>query len=150
LQVLIRYTLEDPNRPGHHVEHRLITSLLDPERAGAEELVVAYHSRWEFELAVEEIKSHQRTPTKPLRSKKAVGVIQEIYALLIAHYVVRAVMVEAAKKAELAPSRLSFTNTLRLIREMILEAQRTAEADHPRLYRHPLPNSQISPVTARQ
>ena len=135
LMRLIRYTLEDPNRPGHRVEHRLITSLLDPERAGAEELVVAYHSRWEFELAVEEIKSHQRAPRTPLRSKKPVGVVQEIYGLLIAHYVVRAVMVEAARKAYLPPSsRLSFTSTLRLIREMIPEVQRTAQADHPRLY----------------
>jgi hypothetical protein len=132
---LIRFTLEDPKRPGHRVEHRLITSLLDPEHAGAEELVVAYHSRWEFELTIDEIKSHQRHPHTPLRSKKPVGVIQEIYGLLIAHYVVRAVMVEVAKKAELPPSRLSFTNTLRLIREMIPEAQRTAKADHPRLYR---------------
>ena len=30
---LIRYTLEDPNRPGHRIEHRLITSLLDPDLA---------------------------------------------------------------------------------------------------------------------
>ena len=28
LMRLIRYTIEDPNRPGHRVEHRLITSLL--------------------------------------------------------------------------------------------------------------------------
>jgi len=149
LMRLIRYTLEDPNRPGHRLEHRLITSLLDPERAGAEELVVAYHSRWEFELAVDEIKSHQRHPQTPLRSKKAVGVIQEIYGLLIAHYVVRAVMVEAAKKAELPPSRLSFTNTLRLIREMIPEAQRTAQADHPRLYQRLLEDVVATPLPPR-
>src|SRR5215217_892940 len=62
---LICYTLEDPNRPGHHIEHRLITSLVDPERAAAKELVVAYHSRWEFELAMDEIKSHQRAPHTP-------------------------------------------------------------------------------------
>jgi Insertion element 4 transposase N-terminal/Transposase DDE domain len=146
---LIRYTIEDPNRPGHRLEHRLITSLLDPERAGAEELVAAYHSRWEFELSVDEIKNHQRSPRTPLRSKKAVGVIQEIYGLLIAHYVVRAVMVEAAKKAELAPSRLSFTNTLRLIREMIPEAQRTAEAEHPRLYRQLLLDVAATPLAPR-
>src|SRR5215218_5517225 len=95
---LICYTLEDPNRPGHHIEHRLITSLVDPERAAAKELVVAYHSRWEFELAMDEIKSHQRAPHTPVRSKKAVGVVQEIYGLLIAHYVLRAVMVEAAER----------------------------------------------------
>jgi hypothetical protein len=149
LMRLIRYTLEDPNRPGHRVEHRLITSLLDPERAGAEELVVAYHSRWEFELAIDEIKSHQRHPRTPLRSNKPVGVVQEIYGLLIAHYVVRAVMVEAAKKAELPPSRLSFINTLRLIREMIPEAQRTAEEDHPRLYRQLLLDVAARPLAPR-
>lgn len=149
LMRLIRYTLEDQKRPGHRVEHRLITSLLDPERAGAEELVVAYHSRWEFELAVDEIKSHQRAPRTPLRSKKPVGVVQEIYGLLIAHYVVRAVMVEAARKAALPPSRLSFTTTLRLIREMIPEAQRTAEADHPRLYRRLLEDVAARPLAPR-
>ena len=145
LMRLIRYTLDDPNRPGHRVEHRLITSLLDPERVGAEELVVAYHSRWEFELAVEEIKSHQRHPRTPLRSKKPLGVVQEIYALLVAHYVVRAVMVQAAREAHLPPSRLSFVGTLRLIREMIPEAQRTAKAGCRRLYRQLL-----SDVAARQ
>jgi Transposase DDE domain len=82
---LIRYTLEDPNRPGHRLEHGLITSLVDPERAAAQELVVAYHWRWEFELAIEELKSHQRAPHMPVRSKIAVGVVQEIYGLLIAH-----------------------------------------------------------------
>jgi hypothetical protein len=146
---LIGYTLEDPNRPGHRVEHRLITSLLDPEVAGAEELVVAYHSRWEFELAVDEMKNHQRHPSTPLRSKKAVGVIQEIYGLLIAHYVVRAVMAQAAKKAELAPSRMSFTGTLRLIREMIPELQRSAAADHPRLYRQLLADIAATPLRPR-
>jgi hypothetical protein len=146
---LIRYTLEDPNRPGHRVEHRLITSLVDPHHAGAEELVVAYHARWEFESTVDEMKSHQRTPQEPLRSKKAVGVIQEIYGLLIAHYVIRAVMVEAARTVMLPPSRLSFTNTLRLIREMIPEAQRTAAADHRRLYRQLLDDIAATPLRPR-
>lgn len=74
---LIRYTLEDPNRPGHRLghrlEHRLITSLLDPDVAPAEELVDAYHARWEFELAVDEMKTHQHPPHQPLCSEKPVG-----------------------------------------------------------------------------
>lgn len=146
---LIRYTLEDPNRPGHRIEHRLITSLLDPGHAPAEDLVVAYHARWEFELAVDEIKSHQRTPQQPLRSHKPVGVIQEIYGLLVAHYIVRAVMVEAAQGAGLPPTRLSFTATLRIIREMVPEMQRTAEADHPRLYRQLLADIVATPLPPR-
>ncbi len=129
------HTVDDQARPGHRIEHRLITSLLDPQEARAEELVVAYHARWEFEMAVDEIKTHQRPPQEPLRSEKPVGVVQEVYGLLVAHYIVRAVMVEAAREAGLAPTRLSFTATLRIIREMVPEMQRTAVADHPRLYR---------------
>lgn len=131
---LIRYTLDDPNRPGHRQEHRLITSLLDPTQAPAGELIVAYHSRWEFELTVDEVATHQR-PVLPLRSKRPVGVVQEVYGLLLAHYLVRAVMVEAAATASLPPTRLSFLESLRLIRESVPDFQRTAPADHPIIYR---------------
>lgn len=146
---LLRYTLEDPDRPGHRMEHRLITSLLDPDLAPAEEMILAYHARWEFELAVDEMKTHQRPPRKPLRSERPVGVIQEAYGLLVAHYVVRAVMVDAAETAALPPSRLSFTNTLRVIREMAPEVQRTAAADHPRLYRQLLADVAATPLPSR-
>lgn len=131
---LIRYTLDDPSRPGHGEEHRLVTSLLNPRRAPAEELVVAYHARWEFELAADELKTHQRPPT-PLRSRKPVGVIQEVYALLLAHYVVRAVMADAARTADLAPTRLSFLAALRLVRDAVPDFQRADPAEHPRIYR---------------
>jgi len=131
---LIRSTLDDPGRPGHAIEHRLVTSLLNPRHAPAEELVLAYHARWEFELVADEVKTHQR-PAAPLRSKKPVGVIQEVYALLLAHYVVRAVMVAAAGTADLPPTRLSFLGTLRLLRDALPDFQRAAPAEQPRLYR---------------
>lgn len=132
---LIRSTLDDPGRPGQRVEHRLVTSLLNPRRAPAEELVVAYHARWEFALTADEVKTHQR-PAAPLRSRKPVGVIQEVYALLLAHYLTRAVMADAAQAHDLAPTRLSFLTTLRLIRAALPDFQRAAPAEHPRLYRH--------------
>lgn len=131
---LIRYTLDDPPRPGHQTEHRLITSLLDPRQASAEELVVAYHQRWEFEVTVDELVTHQR-PSRPLRSLTPRGVVQEIYALFLAHYLVRAVMVEAAATAQLPPTRLSFLTSLRLIREALPDFQRSAPADHGRIAR---------------
>ena len=131
---LLRYTLDDPGRPGHGEEHLLATSLLTPRRAPAEELVVAYHARWEFELAADELKTHQR-PAAPLRSRKPVGVDQEVYALLLAHYVVRAVMADAACAASLPPARLSFLAALRLGRAALPDFQRAAPAEHARLYR---------------
>lgn len=129
---LIRYTLDDPPRPGYQTEHRLITSLLDPHQAPAAELVMAYHSRWEFELGVDELVTHQRPP-QPLRSHTPVGVIQESYGLFLAHYLVRAVMVDAASTVDLAPTRLSFLTTLRLIREALPDFQRSAPCEHERI-----------------
>ena len=145
---VIRYTLDDPGRPGHAAEHRLVTSLLNPRVAPAEELVVAYHARWECELAADEVKTHQR-PATPLRSRKPIGVVQEVYALLLAHYLTRAVMVEAAQAADLPPTRLSFLATLRLIRAALPDFQRAAPAEHPRLYRQLLADIVAARLPAR-
>jgi hypothetical protein len=130
---LIRYTLDDPQRPGHRLEHRLVTSLLDPAVAPARELVAAYHQRWEVESALDEIKAHQR-PARPLRSCKPIGVIQEIYGLLIAHHLLRAAMAQAAPTAR-SPLRLSFVGTLRLIRDLLPLAQLWGARARQRLYR---------------
>lgn len=130
---LIRYTLDDPCRVGHRQEHRLATSLLDPAHAPAEELILAYHTRWEIELTIDELVTHQR-PVPPLRSKRPVGVVQELYGLLIAHYLVRAVMVDAAATAAVAPTRMSFLESLRLIRETLPDCQRAAPEHHACIY----------------
>jgi hypothetical protein len=148
---LLTYTLDDPARPGHGEVHRLVTSLLNPRVAPAVALVEAYHARWEEELAFDELETHQRPP-RPLRSRTPVGVVQEVYGLLLAHYVVRAVMAAAATAAPrpLPPTRLSFLTTLRLIRTAVPELQRTAPADHPRLYRQLLADLVRYPLPPRR
>jgi hypothetical protein len=155
---MIRYTLEDPDRPGHRIEHRLITSLLDPDLAPARQIVVAYHARWEFELAVDEINTHQRPPQKPLRSERPVGVIQEAYyELLVAHYVVRAVMTEAARTVELPPGRRLASPTRcasfeRWYRKLNAPPQRTMRAftdsSCPTCPRRPCPREPIAAIHA--
>jgi Insertion element 4 transposase N-terminal/Transposase DDE domain len=148
---LITYTLDDPARPGHGDVHRLITSLLNPRVAPAGALVEAYHARWEEEVVFDELETHQRPP-RPLRSRTPVGVLQEVYGLLLAHYVVRAVMADAAAQAPAptSPTRLSFLTSLRLIRTAVPELQRTAPADHPRLYRQLLADIARWPLPARR
>lgn len=131
---IVEYTLTDPALPGYGETHRLLTTLLDDTVCPALELVCAYHERWEFELAIDEIDTHQRLVGRPLRSLKPVGVIQELYALLIAHYCVRSLMHEAALAAEVDPDRLSFTNALRIIRDAIPEFQMIAIHQLPNLY----------------
>jgi transposase IS4-like protein/DDE family transposase len=146
---LVSYTLDDPARPGHQQAHRLITSLLDARGAPATALVRAYHARWEAEVAFDELETHQRPP-RPLRSRTPVGVLQEVYGLLLAHYLVRAVMADAATTVGLPPTRLSFLSTLRLIRAALPEAHRTAPADHPRLYRQLLADVAARPLPPRR
>jgi hypothetical protein len=51
-----------------------------------------------------------------LRSKSPEMVRQEIWGILLAHYAIRALMVEAAHDADLDPDRLSFMDSLRVIR----------------------------------
>lgn len=131
---VVEYTLTDPDLSGHNERHRLITTLLDPELAPAVELVCAYHERWEVELAVDEMDNHQRLAGRPLRSRKPVGVIQELYALLIAHYVVRATMHQAARSTGTDPDRLSFAHAVRVIADAIPEFEMVDREDLPRLY----------------
>lgn len=131
---IIEYELDDPNRPGHKVRSRLITTLLHAELYPALELVCLYHERWEVEITIDEIDTHQRLVDRPLCSLKPVGVIQELYGLLLAHFVVRAIMHEAAMAHHLDPDRLSFINSLRLICDAIPEFQLVHPTDHPRLW----------------
>ncbi len=132
---VIEYTIDDPTRPGHAQRHRLITTLLNPTDYPALELIVLYHERWEVEITLDEVKVHQRLLPRPLRSLKPVGVIQELYALLLAHFVVRFVMHEAALAFRLDPDRFSFVESLRLIRAAIPEFQWVDPALHDRLWR---------------
>jgi hypothetical protein len=117
---VIRYTLNDPQRVGHGQEHVLLTTLLDAELYPAEELVFLYHERWEIELVYDEQKTHQNpwrvTKSADLRSQTPTGVLQELYALSIGHFVVRSVMTEAAATAGLDPDRLSFVGCLQILR----------------------------------
>jgi len=127
---LIHDTLDDPPRPGHRRDARLLTSLLDPSQYPAKELILLYHQRWEFELGLDELVVHQR-PHTPLRSQKPVGIIQELYALFLAHVLLRSLMVEAAATVDLPPTRLSFLETLRLVRLALPDLQRFAPSHHP-------------------
>jgi hypothetical protein len=120
---VLEYTFDDPPRAGHGVRHRLITSLLDPVAYPALELIRVFHERWEVEITLDETDSHQRPPRQPLRSRTPLGVLQELYGLLLAHYAVRAVMHEAALRAGLPPDRLSFTRTVRLLRVAMFDLQ---------------------------
>src|SRR4051812_22608754 len=113
---VIEYTHDDPNRPGAGECHRLITDILNPGDLPAQDAPLVYHERWEEELAFDEIKTHLSARDVPIRSKTPAGVVQEIYGLMLAHYVVRRVMHDAAGAGSQGPARVSFIDSLRGLR----------------------------------
>ncbi len=135
LQVrIIEYRLSDPALGCTDQVHRLITTLLDPQGCPTIELVCAYHERWEIEILIDEIDTHQRLAGRTLRSLKPVGIIQELYGLLIAHYVIRSLMHQAARQADLDPGRLSFVHALEVIKDAVPEFQMVATEQRLQLF----------------
>src|SRR5258708_24588784 len=106
---IISYRVPDERLGEQGKVDRLVTTLLNPRVALALELVALYHERWEVELVIDEIKTHERAQRKVLRSKTPEGVRQELYGIYLAHYAVRILLAQAAVEAELDPDRLSFT-----------------------------------------
>ncbi len=94
----------------------LLSTLLDPADVRAEELASAYHQRWEEETGNDQLKTHLRGPGKILRSKLPALVHQEIWAWLLVHHALSALITRAAEAADLDPDRVSFTRVLRIAR----------------------------------
>lgn len=136
---VIRYKLDDPHRVGHEEEHTLITNLLEEQLYPAKELIPLYHERWEHELVYDEQKTHQdpRRATKPanLRSETPAGVVQELYALSLAHFVVRALMFQSAASVGLDPDRLSFTGCFQILQCRLPECDARYEYSLQQWYR---------------
>ena len=117
---VVEYTLgTDRGRPAKPTPYRLLTSLLDPTKAPAAELAALYHQRWEFETALDELKTHQRGPGVVLRSRSPDMVTQELWGMLLVHHAIRRLMHQAALAVDVDPDRLSFTRSLRIIRRQV-------------------------------
>jgi hypothetical protein len=113
----IDYRLQDV--PESEPVYRLITTILDPKQAPAPELAALYHERWEIETALDELKTHWRGAPIVLRSKTPELVEQECYGLLMAHFAIRGLMHEAARRAEEDPDRLSFLPAVRVVQRRL-------------------------------
>jgi len=103
-------------RPGFRPQ-TLLTSLVDASAFPAAELRELYHERWELELGFDEVKTELLERQEAIRSKTPNGVMQELWAVGLAYNLVRLEMERIAQEAELAPARISFVASLRLIRD---------------------------------
>jgi hypothetical protein len=99
--------------------YRLMTTILEPERAGALELAALYSERWEIENTLDEFKTHLRGRGIVLRSKTPEGVYQEFWGFVLAHNAIRKIMHDAALRADVDPDRLSFTHAVHTVRRKL-------------------------------
>jgi hypothetical protein len=119
---VIRYTHDDPGRDGTGEESCLITTVLNPQELSAQEAIGLYPWRWEEESMLKEVKEVLLLGKEPLlRSKTPELVEQEMYGLMLAHFVLRELMVAAAVQAEVEPSRLSFKRSCEILEDYLME-----------------------------
>ena len=128
---LVVRVIEYQIRTGRTVTRgRLVTSLRTVAAGPAWELAELYASRWEQESAFREVKEELAGRHVHLRGHSPRAVLQELDALLLGHYVVRGMIVTAARVAGVAPVEVSFTGALRVVRTRLgsLPATRVAYA----------------------
>ena len=109
-------------------EYRLATTLLDPRRYPAAELVALYHERWEIELAFYSLRCTLQQGLV-LRSQDPVGVQQEIWAQLAVYQALRRAMTDAVESVPgTDPDRAAFTVALETARDQVIAADGIAPA----------------------
>ncbi|NES17356.1 IS4 family transposase [Micromonospora sp. PPF5-17] len=113
---VVEYDVPDRDGNGSGELIALLSTVLDPGAARADELAEAYHLRWEHETGNDQLKTHLRGPGKILRSRLPDLVHQEIWAWLLVHYAMSVLITRAAEAADIDPDRISFTRALRLVR----------------------------------
>jgi hypothetical protein len=109
---LIEFTIDTPSGSE---QYRLLCSILDYRKAPAIQLAHLYHRRWTIETVFAELKTTLRGNAIVLRGKTPEHIRQEIYGILMAHFGVRAFMLEAALSQKIDPPDLSFLHALRVV-----------------------------------
>lgn len=98
----------------------ILTSLTDEKKFPKEELIELYHERWEIEIGYGEIKVELLESGKPLRSKTAEGVRQELWGILLAYNLVRTQMERIGDALAVPPTRISFAGALSAIQTLLV------------------------------
>jgi hypothetical protein len=116
---VVEYTVPDRNPDGELIV--VVTTITDLHEIGALDLAGAYQQRWEEESALDEIKTDLRGRGEVLRSKTPDLVEQQMWGLLLAHYAIRALLLDAADPAGYDPDRMSFIKGLRVVRRQVTD-----------------------------
>lgn len=92
----------------------VITTLLDPQRYPAQEILYAYLRRWRLEMGLDDLKT--TLPMESLRSRSPEMAQKELYTRLLAHNLVRCTMAQVAAEHTVSLDRISFQGSLDAVR----------------------------------
>ena len=108
----VRFAVRIPGRRVRTVT--LVTTLVDRWRYPAKALAKLYELRWQAEVDLRHLKTTLGMDV--LRSRTFVGILKELQVFVIVYNLVRRVMVEAARRQAVTPSRISFAAALAWLR----------------------------------
>ena len=108
----------------------LVTTLLDPERYPAQDLIALYARRWRLELCLRDLKSTMGM--EQLRCKTPDTAEKELLAYLVAHNLIRCVMAEAVARYAVDLERVSFKGSVDALRQY---SDAIAQARNPKMRR---------------
>jgi Transposase DDE domain len=98
-----------------HRRISLVTTLLDPERYPAEQLIALYARRWRLELCFRDLKT--TLGMEALRCQSPAMAQKELLVYLIAYNLVRCLMAEAVARHRVELERVSFKGSLDALRQ---------------------------------
>ena len=107
-------------------EMRLVTTLLDPIKYPANEILKAYLRRWRLEMCLDDLKTTMKI--EQLRCKTPDMVEKELLVHLIGHNLIRWLMAETARNHEVDMERISFQGTMDAFREFSQEMSQARSA----------------------
>ena len=111
---MVRTTLEA--RGSRSRKLVVVTTILDPEEAPADDLLELYRDRWMAELNLRSLKTVLRMET--LRGRSVDVVRKEVLVHALLYNLIRLLMWEAARSAGKRPRRMSFAGTLHRLQTM--------------------------------
>ena len=94
----------------------VVTTILDPEEAPADDLLELYRDRWMAELNLRSLKTVLGMET--LRGRSVDVVRKEVLVHALLYNLIRLLMWEAARSAGKRPRRMSFAGTLHRLQTM--------------------------------
>jgi len=114
-ELLVRVVRGSLYQKGFRVRQvTLVTTLLDPKRYPAQEILQAYLRRWRLEMSLDDLKTTLQM--EMLRSRSPDLVHKELYTRLIAHNLMRCLMAQAAQQGRVPLERISFKGSLDALR----------------------------------